>query len=438
MKKILLIALLVFSISNVYSQKKYKPHQRMYSNDIPSLQIVGVAMSENLNNARTLIQQTAKVDMELNLDFPILVEYPCSFSGSAVSISANGTQITKEGETIVKKDIWDIKSSGGFTWDSEVARLYKIDKEQAVSMLVIDRQGRIRAIANTFLMIRAAHANRYAELIEYLLLNINGNEELPYDLSDYKTKNLKAAIEDNNTAGYHIWEFGEELERRQKEKHGDIHIHDKLDIKKYSRIYSLLGKQAPDFELPAIDGSGLIKFSELSKDKVTVLVVFWAGRDLKNRKSLMQSSMALNQFYSIEYLWKDWTKKDALIGKRIDPLKSAIPIKNTNKEIVGGYEIDLSKNVSEVYEKEEAPEPVISKEAPPPLPSTSKYYLAIDSKKAGPFDIRQVNKKIQDGVIDKKTLCWKKGMVDWTPVAKVPELNQLFSSEPPPLNKKND
>ena len=73
------------------------------------------------------------------------------------------------------------------------------------------------------------------------------------------------------------------------------------------------------------------------------------------------------------------------------------------------------------------------KAAPPPLPSETKYYLAINGQQAGPFDINTIKNKITNTEVTQETLAWKEGMQNWTKISEVFELASLFNSVPPPI-----
>jgi membrane protease subunit (stomatin/prohibitin family) len=70
--------------------------------------------------------------------------------------------------------------------------------------------------------------------------------------------------------------------------------------------------------------------------------------------------------------------------------------------------------------------------SPPPLPATS-FYIAVDGKQAGPFDLTVLADKAGHGAFTRATLVWKQGMANWMPADKVPELHSVFETVPPPL-----
>ncbi len=71
--------------------------------------------------------------------------------------------------------------------------------------------------------------------------------------------------------------------------------------------------------------------------------------------------------------------------------------------------------------------------APPPLPQSAQFYVAINGQQQGPFDMNALSSYISNGQITRDTLVWKQGMPSWAQASTVPELSQLFGACPPPL-----
>ena len=65
------------------------------------------------------------------------------------------------------------------------------------------------------------------------------------------------------------------------------------------------------------------------------------------------------------------------------------------------------------------------KVAPPPIP-TAGYYLAVDGKKKGPYDLSRFKKMMQDGDFNEESLIWKEGWENWTKASEIEELKSLF------------
>ncbi len=71
--------------------------------------------------------------------------------------------------------------------------------------------------------------------------------------------------------------------------------------------------------------------------------------------------------------------------------------------------------------------------APPPLPGTVQFHVALNGQSAGPFDVSAIAGKVREGAVTRATLVWKPGMSQWAAADTVPELQPLFANSPPPL-----
>lgn len=73
--------------------------------------------------------------------------------------------------------------------------------------------------------------------------------------------------------------------------------------------------------------------------------------------------------------------------------------------------------------------------APPPLPGTALYFVAIAGQQQGPFNSSQLREKIKTGEVGRNTLVWTETLVEWTEAEKVADLAAAFAHMPPPLPK---
>jgi membrane protease subunit (stomatin/prohibitin family) len=71
--------------------------------------------------------------------------------------------------------------------------------------------------------------------------------------------------------------------------------------------------------------------------------------------------------------------------------------------------------------------------APPPLPTAVSFFVGVDGKQAGPFDLGALQGMVGGGQLKRDTLVWRQGMPVWTKAGDVAELAQLFANVPPPL-----
>jgi len=72
-------------------------------------------------------------------------------------------------------------------------------------------------------------------------------------------------------------------------------------------------------------------------------------------------------------------------------------------------------------------------EVPPPVPESPLYFIAIDGKQTGPYNLASVKSQVASGVITRHTLVWTKGMTNWTEAEHVPALKSVFPGTPPPI-----
>jgi membrane protease subunit (stomatin/prohibitin family) len=73
--------------------------------------------------------------------------------------------------------------------------------------------------------------------------------------------------------------------------------------------------------------------------------------------------------------------------------------------------------------------------APPPLPATAAFFVAVNGQQSGPHDLTVLNAMAAKGELKRDTLVWRQGMVNWSQAGQVQELGTLFASVPPPLPK---
>jgi membrane protease subunit (stomatin/prohibitin family) len=70
---------------------------------------------------------------------------------------------------------------------------------------------------------------------------------------------------------------------------------------------------------------------------------------------------------------------------------------------------------------------------PPPIPGAATYFVAIEGKQTGPFDMQTLASQASSGRLTQQTLVWTQGMAQWTPAGQVPALAGVFVNVPPPL-----
>ncbi|WP_111708598.1 SPFH domain-containing protein [Lutibacter citreus] len=71
---------------------------------------------------------------------------------------------------------------------------------------------------------------------------------------------------------------------------------------------------------------------------------------------------------------------------------------------------------------------------PPPMPVQVQYFYAVNGQQMGPVSLEQLKGFFANRTINKDSLIWKQGMLNWTALKDIPELQSfLGGSMPPPL-----
>lgn len=78
-------------------------------------------------------------------------------------------------------------------------------------------------------------------------------------------------------------------------------------------------------------------------------------------------------------------------------------------------------------------QPITNQQAPPPLPTSISYFVAINNQQSGPFGESQLNEMVRNGQLTRETLVWNQGMAGWQKSETISELQKMFSLTPPPL-----
>lgn len=118
----------------------------------------------------------------------------------------------------------------------------------------------------------------------------------------------------------------------------------------------------------------------------------------------------------------------------------AIPTAAANPGGMGGVGAQLAVGVAmgsqmagSIGAAMAAPQQQAGAAGPPPLPAGPVYFVAIDGKQAGPFDLGALQSKVAEGKLRRETLVWKQGMPAWAAASSVAELEAVLASVPPAL-----
>lgn len=71
--------------------------------------------------------------------------------------------------------------------------------------------------------------------------------------------------------------------------------------------------------------------------------------------------------------------------------------------------------------------------APPPLPGSVRYHVALDGTAQGPFALDALRRLSAEGRLTRDSMVWTSGMADWAAAGLRSDLAFLFGDQPPPL-----
>lgn len=72
---------------------------------------------------------------------------------------------------------------------------------------------------------------------------------------------------------------------------------------------------------------------------------------------------------------------------------------------------------------------------PPPVPGGVNYFVVINGTQAGPFNKSGLAELVIERVLTKETYVWKQGLTDWVMAGGQADLQDLWTTTPPPLPK---
>jgi hypothetical protein len=67
--------------------------------------------------------------------------------------------------------------------------------------------------------------------------------------------------------------------------------------------------------------------------------------------------------------------------------------------------------------------------SPPPLPPSTGFFIGVDGKTQGPFDLAALAQRAKDGVLRADTLVWREGMAAWAAASQVPDVATLLGAK---------
>ena len=79
------------------------------------------------------------------------------------------------------------------------------------------------------------------------------------------------------------------------------------------------------------------------------------------------------------------------------------------------------------------PPPAQKPESPPPLPEETNYYIVVDGKRAGPYELGELCQQAENGTLVRDTLVWRAGLRKWRAVSDFEEVASVLDHIPPEI-----
>jgi membrane protease subunit (stomatin/prohibitin family) len=99
-----------------------------------------------------------------------------------------------------------------------------------------------------------------------------------------------------------------------------------------------------------------------------------------------------------------------------------------NPFLTAGLGVSIGQQVAQGMATSSQPQ-----SAPPPLPGSTPWFVAVNGAQQGPFDANAVKGMVSSGQLTRDTLVWQQGMDAWTKAGEVAGLKAYFDAVPPPL-----
>jgi len=239
MKKIFLciFAGLFCFVSFAAAEQKF---ERFSKNAIGPLNVVGIALSENADSAKKIIQDVLKKQMKAELQFPVYLDptYKQLGGEKALDISFFG------------------QSATGKKYESNVDTILDL-KANAATIIIVDRKKRVRGFTQALF----ADWGELGKLAEELLLNLDGKEIITIDCKSPDNEGLST------------WQTDLGKENIEKGKGKTLTI-DFGASKLY--WYKYLGQTIPDVKFKKLESGEDATLYDAIEGKVSAILVFIA------------------------------------------------------------------------------------------------------------------------------------------------------------------
>jgi membrane protease subunit (stomatin/prohibitin family) len=96
-----------------------------------------------------------------------------------------------------------------------------------------------------------------------------------------------------------------------------------------------------------------------------------------------------------------------------------------------GMGFGMMNQMGNMFQQQQAA-PAANTMAPPPLPPSVSYFVAVNGAQTGPFTMQQLQAMVQSGQFTRASLVWTQGMSGWLAAETQANLASLFATMPPP------
>jgi hypothetical protein len=279
MKKIwVLVVILSLSFAvNAFAAQKFS---RFSKNNIGQLNVVGVALSEDADSAKKVIDEILKGKMRSEMNFDIYVDptYKQLKSEKAVDISFFGKSVT------------------GKKYEANADTALNL-KANPASIIIIDRNKKIRGFTQALF----SDWDELGKLTEELLLNIDGREIITVDSKSPANEGLST------------WQTDLGKENSEKKKGKSLTIDFGADKMFW---YTYLGKEIPDFKINKLQDNSATSLHDVINGKVTALIVFIAPAAPGSLNAIPGTA---SMIAVADGLYRGFTLKEAKPGRKEIP-----------------------------------------------------------------------------------------------------------------------
>jgi len=284
MRKTVVVALFVTLFLS--SQAAAGDFTRFSSNPIKPLTMVGIAMSEDTGSAKATVEGLYKKQLKVPIQYPVFADptYKQLKADKAFDVSFFG------------------KSASGRKFESTVDTALGLNANHS-TIIVTDRQKRVRALSQ----VTTLDVHVLAQLIEELLLNIEGKEKITVD-----SQAPDGPLGWQTDLGKETWE-----KKRAADEARGVKVIDFGAGKKMWHPY--IGQPVPDVKIKTMDGADTT-LHEAINGKVSLIVVFAASADPFSQMFYAGSAINLGL---MDQLYKDFTLQQSKPGKKF--VENALP-----------------------------------------------------------------------------------------------------------------